>query len=347
MLEVVPSELLVLKRDGVTTQPFSLPKIETAISKAWAEVTPVDDVAKKIIRSLTRKVLNTVEAMQASTPQPTSVEDVQNVVEIQLMSAKCFRVAKRYILYREEHAKLRGQRLRPDPRAIADYIHPAKYGRYLPMELRREVYLETTARVKKMHRDFFTPYLSGKCDRPDGTSPQSRVLDRMEEVFTRFVDTQRLLPSMRSMQFAGTAQLVTHARGYNCCCSYVDRPRVFQEILYLLLCGCGVGYSVQNHHVAKLPPLKRFVPDRSPVRHFTIPDTIEGWADAMGELFQSVLDGVYLEFDYHLIRAKGTPLKTSGGKAPGHLPLKKSLDAVRAILYAALGRKLTPLVARP
>ena len=127
----------------------------------------------------------------------------------------------------------------------------------------------------------------------------------------------------------------------NCSFSLVDRPEVFSEALYLLLSGCGVGYSVQFDHVERLPAISYIDPKK--VRHHVIADTIEGWADALKALVQSYLDGVNLEFAYHLIRDAGAPLRTSGGRAPGHLRLKDSLEHVRGVLAKAQGRKLRPV----
>lgn len=127
----------------------------------------------------------------------------------------------------------------------------------------------------------------------------------------------------------------------NCSFSLVDRPEVFAEALFLLLSGCGVGYSVQFDHVDKLPVLNFINPKK--VRHHVVEDTIEGWADALRALVQSYLDGVYLEFSYFKVRDAGSPLKTSGGRAPGHLKLKEALESIRAVLSVAQGRKLRPI----
>ncbi len=127
---------------------------------------------------------------------------------------------------------------------------------------------------------------------------------------------------------------------YNCCFSLVDRPRVFGEIMYLLLCGCGVGFSVQPRHVNKLPEIQEI--DESLVCHYSVVDTIEGWADAVTALMNSFLTGYYLEFNYDQLRPAGSSLH-SGGKAPGHIGLKKSLEQMRPILLRAQGRKLTPI----
>lgn len=127
----------------------------------------------------------------------------------------------------------------------------------------------------------------------------------------------------------------------NCSFSLVDRPEVFSEALYLLLSGCGVGYSIQFDHIEKLPQIA-YVEQKN-VRHHVIDDTIEGWADALKALVQSYLDGVNLELSYHLIRPAGTPLRTSGGRAPGHLKLKDALERIRGVLSGAQGRQLRPV----
>ena len=153
---------------------------------------------------------------------------------------------------------------------------------------------------------------------------------------------QRMIVTHNSMQFAGAAVEAAHARQFNCCASLIDRPRVFGEILYLLLCGCGVGYSVQFEHVNRLPALGYVIED-SPVVHHNIGDSSEGWADALNVLVDSYIRGYYVEFGYSRIRPKNAPLKTSGGRAPGHLPLKKTLEDVRGILDEAQGRRLRPI----
>lgn len=211
----------------------------------------------------------------------------------------------------------------PDSSAIADYIHLSKYARYVPELKRRELYSETIDRVETMH-----------------VSRYSKIQDDIRWAFD-FVRQKKVLPSMRALQFAGTAIERNNARLYNCAFSLCDRTRFFQEVMFLLLCGTGVGFSVQFEHVEQLPALGRI--DRDIVKHYAVDDTIEGWANALGKLITSYTKGFYIEFAYNKIRAKGAPLKTSGGKAPGHLPLKKALDSIRKILDGAQGRKLRPI----
>jgi ribonucleoside-diphosphate reductase alpha chain len=149
---------------------------------------------------------------------------------------------------------------------------------------------------------------------------------------------------MRSMQFGGEAILKNQARMFNCSFSNVDRIDFFKEYFFLLLSGCGVGFSVQKRHIAMLPPLPaRLRENELTVRHHHVADTIEGWADALDALIRSFFAGEKVEFDYSAIRPRGAPLKTSGGKAPGHLPLKRALNQVEAILDQASGRSLRPI----
>ena len=309
----------VRKRDGRTTQPFDIDKITNAVRKAWQEVAA--DVDEGVVAEVAVFV-------GAILPAATvNVEDIQDAVEVALMHAKQFTVAKAYMIYRHERAKARAVDRGPDPVAVSRYIHASKYARYLPAERRREVYAETVARVEDMHlRRFGTSH-------PD-------LVPEIRHAFD-LVRAQRVLPSMRSMQFGGAAVEACHNRMYNCSATHVDRPRVFAEAMFLLLAGCGVGYSVQFDHVEKLPPLADL--DESRTVHHVVADTIEGWADALDALVTGYVEGYHVEFAYHLIRPAGTPLKTSGGRAPGHAKLKLALERVRGVLHGAQGRQLRPV----
>jgi len=308
----------IRKRDG-SIQQFDPRKIRRAILMAFAEVHPGKPVEMSPLES---SVLAFLDGREVDS-DIFDIETIQDVVEQVLMAHQFLDVANAYVIYRHERAKLRASRQKPDDNAPADYIHLAKYAKYRHEWKRREVYAETVNRVKDMHLKRW-PELS----------------TQIEDAFG-YVYDKKVLPSMRSMQFAGAATIAHNARMYNCAFTLIDRVRSFQETLYLLLCGCGVGFSVQWQHVDKLPRLGR-VNEKSVV-HYTIPDTIEGWADAVGMLFDSYVNGYCVEFSYHLIRPEGSPLKTSGGLAPGHLPLKLALEAIRNVLHVAQGRKLRPI----
>jgi ribonucleoside-diphosphate reductase alpha chain len=304
------------KRDGVTIQPFDTAKLKAAISMAWKSC--FDVVDEKAVNRVINTVLSTL------TDETVGVETVQDAVETALMHHKQFAVAKAYILYRHQRSEARqAQQLHPDPKAVSDYIHASKYARYVPELKRREIYSETVARVEGMHLAKY-PALAAE----------------IKEAFD-MVREQRVLPSMRSMQFGGEAILANNNRIYNCSFSLVDRLDVFSEAMFLLLSGCGVGYSVQFDHVEKLPVIPYI--DRTKIRHHVVKDTIEGWADALKSLISSYMDGVNLEISYHRVRPAGTPLITSGGKAPGHLKLKDALERIRGVLSSVQGRKLRPV----
>ncbi len=238
---------------------------------------------------------------------------------------------------------------------LQDFIAISRYARYSPEKRRRETWAEAVGRVRDMHlghfenravRDAVAAAQAAGDVTPEAAALLADVGDLHGMVRAAFdaVERRTVLPSMRSLQFGGEAILEKHARIYNCCFTYVDRIEAFRETLYLLLCGCGVGFSVQRHHVAKLPALAPRQDELRPIT-FLVPDTIEGWADALHMLVTSAIDGRGVVFDYSLIRPEGAPLRTSGGKAPGPQPLFHSLTRIEQILKAAAGRQLRTIEA--
>ncbi len=286
-------------------------------SAVMPDVTPIVNTISKSVHTVSSEVGGDI----------IEIERLQDLVEEVLMETGHPKTAKAYVIFRHERAKQREAGRQADPDAIANYIHLSKYARHREDLGRREVYAETVERVKDMHIRKYS-------------DKGAAITEDIIRAF-QLVHEKKVLPSMRSMQFAGPAMFAHNARMYNCAFTLVDRPRVFQETFYLLLCGCGVGFSVQWLHVEKLPSLARI--DRKKVYHHTVEDTIEGWADAVGALIKGYLEGYYVEFNYSLIRPEGTPLKTSGGLAPGHVPLKETLVNIRGILDKAQGRKLRPI----
>lgn len=210
---------------------------------------------------------------------------------------------------------------------LSDITVHMKYARYLPEKERRETWTEIVDRNKSMHIKKY-PELEGEIN----TAYQ-------------MVYEKKVLPSMRSMQFGGKPIEVAPNRIYNCAFAPIDDWRVFSEIMFLLLGGTGVGYSVQKHHVEKLPEIQKPVSKRT--RRFLVNDSIEGWADAVKALVQSYFKGgSKLRFDYSDIRPKGARLVTSGGKAPGPQPLKECLVKLQGMFEAKeTGDKLTTIEA--
>jgi ribonucleoside-diphosphate reductase alpha chain len=159
----------------------------------------------------------------------------------------------------------------------------------------------------------------------------------------KFVYNKQILPSMRSMQFAGKPIEISPNRIYNCAYAPIDDWRVFSEIIFLLLGGTGVGYSVQKHHVELLPEVLK--PNKERGRRWLVADSIEGWADAIKVLVKSYFfGGSHIDFDFSDIRPKGARLITSGGKAPGPQPLKECLIKIEGIFESKEnGQKLKPI----
>ena len=241
---------------------------------------------------------------------------------------------------------------------LRDFIAISRYARYVPEKRRRETWAEAVTRVMNMHLTRYANVPLARAaqkalDAGDITREDIQLVEELmscgdlhqatREAFDA-VNSLKVLPSMRSLQFGGKAILEKHSRIYNCAFTYIDRVDAFRESFYLLLCGCGVGFSVQKHHIDKLPPLAPFNPSL-PLDTWFIEDTIEGWADALDALLKAAIAGRPIAFDYSLIRPAGAPLRTSGGKAPGAEPLFYSLRRIEAILHNAAGRKLRPIEA--
>lgn len=213
-------------------------------------------------------------------------------------------------------------------KALQDYTFVSKYARYNPDLKRRETWGEAVNRVRDMHLKKY---------------PQIK-----EEITWAFnqVKNKRVLGSQRALQFGGKPIEKKNARLYNCCASYCDRLRFFQECFWLLLCGCGTGFSVQKHHIAKLPEILSTWTNKDKINQkiFVVPDSIEGWSDALGVLLSSFFGGNnYSEyagfeviFDFSLIRPEGALLTSSAGKAPGYKPLERALEKIRHLLQRCI-----------
>ena len=194
---------------------------------------------------------------------------------------------------------------------LGDLVHHMKYAKYDEGKGRRETYGETVERNKQMH-----------------IKEYPELKDQIEETY-EFVKDKKVIPSMRSMQFAGVAIDVNPSRIFNCSYLPVTTIDAFNETMFLLLSGCGVGYSVQRHHVEQLPEIRKPIASR----RYLIQDSIEGWADAVKVLMRSYFADRSLPlFDYRAIREKGAQLVISGGKAPGPNPLRKCLNTIQTML---------------
>ncbi len=208
---------------------------------------------------------------------------------------------------------------------LSDITVHMKYARYVSKKKRRETWFEIVTRNKDMH-----------------IKKYPELENEINEVY-KFVYDKKVLPSMRSLQFAGKPIEISPNRIYNCAYMPVDSWEAFPETMFLLLGGSGVGFSVQKHHVKKLPEIKKV----GKQRRYLVGDSIEGWADAVKVLIKAYMFGDFLpRYDFSDIRPKGANLITSGGKAPGAQPLMDCLHDVKKILDTVpVGEKLTPIQA--
>lgn len=212
-----------------------------------------------------------------------------------------------------------------DKRALSDIVVFNKYAKYIPAKGRRENYEEIVTRNKEMHQRKY---------------PQ--LAEQIEDVYTNYVLTKRVLPSMRSLQFGGRPIELAHNRIFNCAYMPAEDYHFFPELMFLLLGGTGMGYSVQSHHVNKLPPVAE--PKSRDYHKFQVQDSIVGWADAIKVVAKAFLCGGHLPaFDYRDIREKGSELVTTGGQAPGPAPLKECVDKLVKLFSGAVGRGLRPI----
>lgn len=214
-----------------------------------------------------------------------------------------------------------------DKQILSDITVYTKYAKYLPNKERRETWDELVTRNMEMH-----------------TAKFPKMKESIEQIYQNFVFTKKVLPSMRSLQFGGKAIELNNARIYNCAFLPVDSIHSFSETMFLLLGGTGVGYSVQQHQIEKLPEIRKPNYDRK--KRYVVQDSIIGWADAIKTLFKSYTGELtsHVQFDLSDIRQKGALLVTAGGKAPGPEPLRLALVKIEAILREKEDRsKLTDI----
>jgi len=217
------------------------------------------------------------------------------------------------------------------PTSYQEFIHLSRYSRWLPEKSRRETWDETVAR----YFDFFTEHLKETVD----FDLTKSLRDELEQAVLGL----RIMPSMRCMMTAGEALKRENIAGYNCSYVAVDRPQAFDEILYILMNGTGVGFSVERQYVNELPSIADEF--HSTDTTITVADSKMGWAKAFKELVGMLYIGQIPRWDLSKIRPSGAPLKTFGGRASGPEPLESLFNFTVTIFQNAAGRKLTSLEA--
>jgi len=325
----------VKKRDGRIV-PFNRQKIVNAISKAMLSVKegnldkdPVR-VADKAVRELEKRYYpNYVPG----------IEEIQDIVEEKLILMDFPKTAKSYILYRQERAKIR-EKQKAVPRKVkelaqkskkyfqdplGEFIYYRTYSRWLPEEQRRETWIETVDR----YIDFMRKNLGDKI----GKEKYKEIRD--------FILNQKSMPSMRLMWAAGQAAKATNVATYNCSYTAPNKLKDFAEIMYLLMCGAGVGFSVENQNIQQLPIIKYQTGETLPVH--VIEDSKEGWSDALTLGLEVWYEGQDIKFDYSQVRPYGARLKTMGGISSGPEPLRSLLDFTRKKILSNQGMRLSSI----
>jgi ribonucleoside-diphosphate reductase alpha chain len=322
----------IVKRDGRIV-PFDLERIEQALTRCFASFdrtpsTPVDELALRVVNILAAK----------SNGEAPTVEGVQDIVEMVLQAAGEFEAAKRYILYRAEHAREREERPVPEevraafeasdpylPTPLQKFQFFDKYSRFNYGLGRRETWVETVDRAVD-----FLHSLGGE-----------RLPAETYERLRRGILEMRAMPSMRLMAMAGPAAERSNLTIYNCSYQPVESIDSFCESLLISMSGCGVGYSVESKYVENFPRIKR--QSGLPAVTYQVEDSAEGWADALRFGLETWFEGGDVRFDLSQLRPAGAPLMTKGGRASGPEPLRATLDFVRNRVMARQGSFLRPI----
>ena len=328
----------VRKRDGRIVL-FDMTRITEAVERAFKAVEEGSEAEAVRISSWVRGELTRFKELSRDPRFLPSIELIQDTVEAVLMREGFGTTAKAYILYRQKRAELRENRgtVSAEVRELAEkskqyfrnplgeFIYYRSYSRWMPEKGRRETWIETVDR----YMGFMKEVLGARLD--EGTYSELREGILKHEA----------MPSMRLLQFAGTPAKITNVCAYNC--SYIA-PETFQdlaEIMYISMCGGGAGWSVESHNVGKFPQIAMQTGKKLPV--YLIPDSKEGWCDALAFGLSTWSSGMDVEFNYSGIRPAGARLKTMGGRASGPAPLERLLAFSRERILKRQGKRLTNL----
>ena len=325
----------VKKRDGRIV-PFEQERITKAVFRAM-KAEGEGDLSRDPVR-VSGRVMQDLSRKYPQAHVPT-IEEVQDVVETALILLDFPKTAKGYILYRSKRADIRGkQKLVPShvrnlveeskkyfQNPLGEFIYFRTYSRWMESENRRETWMETVDR----YLGFMRENLGSKLTEEEYGELRGAILK------------QEVMPSMRLMWSAGEAVRKTNVCAYNC--SYIAPTKIkdFAEILYLLMCGSGVGFSAESHAVQKLPIIKRQTGKK--LKTFVVQDSKEGWGDALTAGLSVWFGGQDIKFDYSGLRPAGARLRTMGGQSSGPEPLRSLLDFARVRVFSRQGKRLSNL----
>jgi len=337
VVEVKKSPILGVRKRNGTISPFGIEHISTAVFKAMRSTGEgTREEAVFIARKVESELKRASKLVKEFVP---TVEGIQDIVEKELILEEYVKTAKAYILYREERSRAREKQgeIPPEVRKLvaegkkyfknpmSEFVYYRTYSRWMPKEGRRETWIETVDRYVNFMKENLSEKLSDK------------EYAEIREVILK----QEVMPSMRLMWAAGDAARKSNVCGYNC--SYIA-PSCTQdlgEIMYLLMNGTGVGYSVESQNAQMFPQIKKqtgkVLPD-----HLVI-DSKEGWADAYVLGLNTWFNGGDIKFDYSHLRPAGARLMTMGGRSSGPEPLIALIDFSRMRIMKKQGRRLSNL----
>jgi len=323
----------IRKRDGQIV-PFDVDKVVNAINKAML-ASSEGSIEEAIVVS--KKVVAEIDYLARKNKDfvPT-VESIQDVVEKQLMLSDYVKTSKNYILYREERSRLRSHGVSvPDHvkkltdeskkyfrNPLSEFVYYRSYSKWIEEEGRRETWIETI--------DRYINFMKGKIGDGLKDSEYAEVREAMLK--------QEAMPSMRLLQFAGAAAEKTNVCAYNCSFVAPSNFQDFGDIVYISMCGTGVGFSVESKNIQSLPQIKIQTGKKLPT--YVVPDTKEGWADALVFGMKTWFEGNDVDFDFSLLRPSGARLKIMGGKSSGPQPLIDLLGFTRERVLRRQGRHL-------
>lgn len=331
----------IKKRDGRLVE-FDISRIERAVRSAMEASKEGDIVADpvRIARNVNRDLLSNGYSDHSpdGAPIPT-IEQIQNLVERELVREDFPKTVRGYITYRDERSRLRSLNINipEDVRAAVDesskffrnplseFVYMTKYARWNDDKGRREVWPETV----KRYADFMRKNLGSRLEERDAERVEHAILG------------QKIVPSMRLLWSAGKAAERANAAAYNCAYIAPTDLKDFGDISYVLMCGTGVGFSVENHVIQQLPIVQRQKGSKLPAH--VIGDSKEAWADALVKGLRTWYGGEDIEFSYDKIRPAGSKLHTMGGTSSGPEALRQLLDYSRTTILSKQGRRLDSL----
>ncbi len=324
----------IRKRDGRVVE-FDFDRIVNAIYKAMLSTNEgtIED-AEMVAHAVANEIVKDVKKHKGLVP---TVESIQDEVERQLILSNYAETAKAYILYRAKRAEERAKN-KEVPEHIkklakesskffkgdkfGEFVYLRTYARWIEAEGRRETWPETVQR----YMDFMRENLGDK------------LTEKEYKEIHKYILEQKVMPSMRLMQFAGPAARRCNAVAYNCAYLAPERIEDFAEAMYLSMSGCGVGFSVESQFAQKLPIIKRQTGEKLPTH--VVGDSKEGWGEALTAGLKAWWNGKDIDFDFSQVRPYGARLKTMGGKSSGPDPLKELLAFARERILARQGKRL-------